>query len=49
MIQEKKEQAEMKRYSKINSLSAHFSALSIFYMKEKYWLKKKKKEYFCQV
>lgn len=47
MIQEKKEQAEMKRYLKINSLSAHFSALSILYMKEKVLMKKD--EYFCQV
>lgn len=33
MIQEKKEQAEMKRYLKIKSLHAHFSILSILCMK----------------
>lgn len=33
MIQEKKEQAEMKRYLKIKSLSARFSIISILYMK----------------
>lgn len=35
MIQEKKEQAEMKRYLKMESMNAHFAILNILYMKEK--------------
>lgn len=35
MIQEKKEQAEMKRYLKMKSMNAHFFILNILYMKEK--------------
>lgn len=47
MIQEKKEQAEMKRYLKMKSINAHFSVLNILYTKGK--VQRKRMRDFWQV